>query len=151
MSYKSNKFRDSINKEFVWLECKGFEQINTEYFLDAFNKALAKILEVDYEMLEDEALKYNPEDINMYFDKFDSQKASKDNTVSATSYEAGTGKAKEEGDQLNKEARLGWTTSSHTAGNVPVFAVGAGSGLFAGKMDNTDIPKKICSAMGVEF
>lgn len=88
---------------------------------------------------------------NMYFDKFDSQKASKDNTVSATSYEAGTGKAKEEVDQLNKEARLGWTTSSHTAGNVPVFAVGAGSGLFAGKMDNTDIPKKICSAMGVEF
>lgn len=88
---------------------------------------------------------------NMYFDKFDSQKVSKDNTVSATSYEAGTGKAKEEVDQLNKEARLGWTTSSHTAGNVPVFAVGAGSGLFAGKMDNTDIPKKICSAMGVEF
>lgn len=88
---------------------------------------------------------------NMYFDKFDSQKTSKDNTVSATSYEAGTGNAKDEIDQLNHEARVGWTTSSHTAGNVPVFAVGAGSELFAGKMDNTDIPKKICSAMGIEF
>lgn len=87
----------------------------------------------------------------MHFDKLDSQKVSKDNTVSASSYEKGTGKGKEEIDQLNREARIGWTTSSHTAGNVPVFAIGAGSELFAGKMDNTDIPKKICSAMGVEF
>lgn len=87
----------------------------------------------------------------MHFDKLDSQTASKDNSVSAESYEAGTGKGKEEIDQLNKEARIGWTTGSHTAGNVPVFAIGAGSDLFAGKMDNTDIPKKICSAMGVEF
>ena len=88
---------------------------------------------------------------NMYFDKLESQNTSKDNTVSANSYEAGTGKGKEEIDQLNSDARIGWTTSSHTAGNVPVFAIGAGSELFAGKMDNTDIPKKICSAMGVEF
>ena len=88
---------------------------------------------------------------NMYFDKLESQNTSKDNTVSANSYEAGTGNGKEEIDQLTSDARIGWTTSSHTAGNVPVFAIGAGSELFAGKMDNTDIPKKICSAMGVEF
>ena len=34
---------------------------------------------------------------------------------------------------------------------VPVFAVGAQSQMFAGRQDNTDIPKKICKAMGVEF
>lgn len=88
---------------------------------------------------------------HMYFDKLDSQKASKDNSVSAESYEHGTNDAKEDIDLLNKEARIGWTTGSHTAGNVPVFAIGAGSELFAGKMDNTDIPKRICEAMGVKF
>jgi len=44
-----------------------------------------------------------------------------------------------------------WTTGSHTADQVPVWAVGAQSSLFAGRMDNTDIPMKICRAMGVEF
>lgn len=54
-------------------------------------------------------------------------------------------------DSLSKVAKIGWTTTSHTGGAVPVFAVGAGSGLFAGRQDNTDIPKRICKAMGVEF
>jgi hypothetical protein len=31
---------------------------------------------------------------------------------------------------------------------VPVFAIGAGSDLFIGKMDNTEIPKRIAKAGG---
>ena len=31
---------------------------------------------------------------------------------------------------------------------VPVFAIGAGSKAFYGKMDNTDIPKRIAKAAG---
>ena len=54
-------------------------------------------------------------------------------------------------DSLSVAAKIGWTTTSHTGGAVPVFAVGAGSEAFAGRQDNTDIPKKICKAMGVEF
>ena len=54
-------------------------------------------------------------------------------------------------DSLSVVAKIGWTTTSHTGGAVPVFAVGAGSQMFAGRQDNTDIPKKICKAMGVEF
>lgn len=54
-------------------------------------------------------------------------------------------------DSLSVVAKIGWTTTSHTGGAVPVFAVGAGSETFAGRQDNTDIPKKICKAMGVEF
>ena len=54
-------------------------------------------------------------------------------------------------DSLSVVAQIGWTTTSHTGGAVPVFAVGAGSGMFAGRQDNTDIPKKICKAMGVAF
>ena len=54
-------------------------------------------------------------------------------------------------DSLSVVAQIGWTTTSHTGGAVPVFAVGAQSQMFAGRQDNTDIPKKICKAMGVEF
>ncbi len=54
-------------------------------------------------------------------------------------------------DSLSVVAKIGWTTTSHTGGAVPVFAVGVQSSMFAGRQDNTDIPKKICKAMGVEF
>ena len=54
-------------------------------------------------------------------------------------------------DSVNEEASIGWTTTSHTGGPVPVWAKGVGSERFAARQDNTDIPKKICAAMGVEF
>lgn len=54
-------------------------------------------------------------------------------------------------DSVNVKARIGWTTSSHTGGPVPVWAKGVGSERFAGRQDNTDIPKNICAAMGVSF
>ena len=47
---------------------------------------------------------------------------------------------------MSQIARLGWTTGDHTAEFVPVYAVGACSELFMGKMDNTDIPKRIAKA-----
>ena len=49
---------------------------------------------------------------------------------------------------MSKIALVGWTSGGHTAGYVPVFAVGAGSKLFVGKMDNTEIPKRIAKAGG---
>ena len=48
---------------------------------------------------------------------------------------------------LNKKAKLGWTSYSHTAANVPVFAIGVGAENFTGWYDNTDIMKKIMSAV----
>ncbi|MBO4769065.1 MAG: alkaline phosphatase [Bacteroidales bacterium] len=53
--------------------------------------------------------------------------------------------------EQSEKARVGWTTTSHTGGAVPVWAIGAGSEAFAGRMDNTDIPKRICKAMKVQF
>lgn len=47
---------------------------------------------------------------------------------------------------LNEIALVGWTSGGHSAGYVPVFAIGAGSELFHGKIENTDIPKKIAQA-----
>lgn len=49
---------------------------------------------------------------------------------------------------MSQIAMVGWTSPNHTAGYVPVFAVGAGSNLFIGKMDNTEIPKRIAKAAG---
>ena len=49
---------------------------------------------------------------------------------------------------LDGIAMVGWTSGSHSAGVVPVYAIGAGAQLFSGKLDNTDIPKRIAQAAG---
>ena len=46
-------------------------------------------------------------------------------------------------DIINKKAKVGWTSYSHTAANVPVFAVGVGAQRFMGWQDNTQIVEKI--------
>lgn len=47
---------------------------------------------------------------------------------------------------MSQLAYLGWCSGGHSAGYVPVYAIGAGSKLFMGKMDNIDIPKRIAKA-----
>jgi alkaline phosphatase len=54
-------------------------------------------------------------------------------------------------EKANEKGHIGWTTEDHSAANVPIFAIGVSSELFAGRMDNIDIPKKICQAMGIKF
>lgn len=49
---------------------------------------------------------------------------------------------------MNEIALVGWTSPNHTAGYVPVFAIGAGADLFKGKMDNIEIPARIAKAAG---
>lgn len=49
---------------------------------------------------------------------------------------------------INKKAKLGWTSFSHTAANVPVFAIGQGAENFSGWYDNTEIMKKILESIG---
>ena len=50
--------------------------------------------------------------------------------------------------QLNRLAHAGWTTPDHSAGLVPVYAIGVGAELFNGKMENVDIPDRIARAAG---
>ncbi len=49
---------------------------------------------------------------------------------------------------LNSIALVGWVSGGHSAGHVPVFAIGVGAELFQGRMDNTEIPEKIATAAG---
>ncbi|MBQ8673531.1 MAG: alkaline phosphatase [Bacteroides sp.] len=52
---------------------------------------------------------------------------------------------------MNEIAMVGWTSPNHTGGYVPVFAIGAGSKLFTGRMDNTEIPQRIAKAAGYKW
>lgn len=49
---------------------------------------------------------------------------------------------------LNSIANVGWTSGGHSAGYVPVFAIGVNAQLFQERMDNTEIPVKIAEAAG---
>lgn len=49
---------------------------------------------------------------------------------------------------INEIALVGWTSGGHSAGYVPVFAIGAGADLFQKRIDNTQIPMKIAQAAG---
>ena len=47
---------------------------------------------------------------------------------------------------LNRKSKLGWTTGSHSAAAVPVFAIGAGAEQFTGWMDNSQIMPRMLEA-----
>lgn len=49
---------------------------------------------------------------------------------------------------LNRKAQLGWTTYSHTAAAVPVFAIGQGAERFTGWHDNTEVVPLILQSVG---
>lgn len=51
---------------------------------------------------------------------------------------------------LNSIANVGWTSGGHSAGYVPIYAIGANAQLFQGRMDNTEIPGKIAEAAGFQ-
>lgn len=52
---------------------------------------------------------------------------------------------------LSRTAKVGWTTTSHLGNAVPIFSIGSGSRSFSGRMDNTEIPRKILNLMNIEF
>lgn len=49
---------------------------------------------------------------------------------------------------LAEAALVGWQSGGHSNGYVPVFAIGVGAEKFTGRMDNTEIPKRIAQATG---
>lgn len=43
---------------------------------------------------------------------------------------------------------ISWASGSHSNGYVPVFAIGVGAEQFVGRLDNTEIPKRMAKAAG---
>lgn len=109
--------------QLTWEQVKAFLADNTGLFdeLSVTNEE-EKTLQTAYEnmMRQQESLKTLYADIN-----------------------ALAAKAKE---MVNHKAGLGWTTHSHTATAVPIFAVGVGAERFTGWMDNSDIAPRIYQA-----
>ncbi len=48
-------------------------------------------------------------------------------------------------------AMVGWVSGGHSNGYVPCFAIGAGAENFTGRIDNTEISKRIAKAAGWEI
>jgi len=53
-------------------------------------------------------------------------------------------------DKINNKATIEWSTEYHTGVDVPIFAYGPYAIDFTGVMDNTKIPRKIGSHLGLE-
>ena len=51
---------------------------------------------------------------------------------------------------ISDSARVGWSTSGHTAVNVPIFSWGPGSDAFRGTMDNTEVGKALQRMLGLD-
>ncbi len=49
---------------------------------------------------------------------------------------------------VSEIALIGWTSGGHSAGYVPIFAIGAGAENFSGRLDNTQIPALIAKSAG---
>ena len=54
-------------------------------------------------------------------------------------------------DVLNDRVGVIWGSGDHSGAMLPLTAHGAGAELFGGVYDNTDIPKRIAEAMGVDL
>ena len=52
---------------------------------------------------------------------------------------------------MARKAMVSWESDEHSNGYVPVFAIGTGAEKFTGRIDNTEIPKKIADAAGYDF
>ncbi|GHC29965.1 alkaline phosphatase [Kushneria pakistanensis] len=52
---------------------------------------------------------------------------------------------------LNEYGGMSFSSDNHTAENVPLYASGPGSDIFAGLLDNTEVGQGLAAAMGLEF
>ncbi|MFC5406007.1 alkaline phosphatase [Cohnella soli] len=49
---------------------------------------------------------------------------------------------------MRHSAHVDWTTSDHTAVDIPITAMGAGASNFTGIYENTDVFKKLVQTLG---
>ncbi|MFD1361938.1 alkaline phosphatase [Lentibacillus salinarum] len=52
---------------------------------------------------------------------------------------------------IGDQALIGWTSTNHTGVDIPVYAYGPQADKFTGYLDNTDLPKIMAGALGVEL
>lgn len=80
---------------------------------------------------------------------FDATFISKDAQDEKTLYQTFNAFTAKTFDILNSHMGIGWTSTYHAGNFVPVYAVGANSGYFTGNLNNTEIPRLIKRAAGI--
>lgn len=91
--------------------------------------------------------KRQTEELKKLFDETFITKRAEDEKTLYHTFNAFTAKAFE---ILNYHMGIGWTTTYHAGNFVPVYAIGANAQFFTGSLDNTDIPKLIKRAAGLD-
>ena len=87
------------------------------------------------------------EELKKLFDETFITKRAEDEKTLYHTFNAFTAKAFE---ILNYHMGIGWTTTYHAGNFVPVYAIGANAQYFTGSLNNTDIPKLIKRAAGLD-
>lgn len=96
-------------------------------------------------------IKLNPDEEERLKDMFEKAIVLRnDPNASETMYANFNGFANLLFDIVNYKSGFGWTTPHHTGAPIPVFAIGQDAMLFSAMHDNTDLPKLIGKAAGVE-
>ena len=76
-------------------------------------------------------------------DSYDRTFVTRDATGESTMYQDYNAFTSDVFDIFSRYVGIGWTTGYHTGNMVPLYAIGAGSSLFTGSLDNTDVPRLI--------
>ena len=130
--------KDGLTAEIKKLRKEKNNKVSWEDVQELLRKNLGFWDQVALSERQEKALK------EVYKDSFRGKKVEMEKNL----YSSNEPLAKEAIKILDAIAMVGWTSGGHSAGVVPVYAIGAGSELFNGKLDNIDIPRKIAEAAG---
>lgn len=109
---------------------------------------MKKILSDNFGFFTNIAL--NQPDIDLLRDSFDQTFTRREGVDQKTLYNNFNQFAVIVFDIFNRELGIGWTSNNHTANFVPLYAIGEGAHLFTGSLDNTDVPRLILRAAGLD-
>ncbi|MGO1244466.1 alkaline phosphatase [Sphingobacterium sp. JB170] len=97
------------------------------------------------------AIKLTEKDDKVLHDIYEKSFVNHQNQTAKSLYATDDKLASEALKALSRAATVSWASGGHSAAYIPVYAIGAGAELFTQKMDNTDIPKKIATAAGLQL
>ena len=132
-----------ISKDEFSAICRHILNSNTNYTWQDMEELMAEKLGVGktVEFSDEEMAELH----RMFDEVFEKRDAGNDQTTLYSTFDGFTNTLF---NMINAKAGMGWTTGSHTGIPVPVYAIGVGAEKFSGLNDNTDLPKKILTAVG---
>lgn len=141
------------------LSLADYQKISKDRFSDMWKDRLAKGEEVTWEEMKaflNENLGFwgvtdiTEEEENALRKDFNITFISRDGKDEKTLYNDFSSFSVRVYDIFNRKLGIGFTSPSHTANFVPLYALGEGATLFTGCLDNTEVPALILKAAGLK-